>query len=302
MVYGLSPDQPSCDDLAAYAEWLLQGGLASQTVRNHFGAIKALYVWVDNKQAVDILNSAAWQLSIKGIVNTVRPSYNILAAMIPDDLVAMVEAAASSLELAPLMVVLTFGFIGYLRVSNMAPPKASEFDPSRHTTVGDVFLRNEGLVLSLKWSKLRQRTKLPVAIPLPCLGSTLLCPLRAWRSYNNYLTAVNITVSPSSPLLLTTQQPAGRPVTIPMIRSMFKTATRLAHVEDAGYTPHSLRRGGATFSYHAGVPISNIKLHGTWRSDAVNNYLASQPLSSSPVAHNFVKLLTNYEYTSLANW
>ena len=126
-------------------------------VRNHFGAIKALYMWVDNKQAVDILNSAAWQLSIKGIVNTVRPSYNILAAMIPDDLVAMVEAAASSLELAPLMVVLTFGFIGYLSVSNMAPPKASEFDPSRHTTVGDVFLRNEGLMLSLKWSKSRQR-------------------------------------------------------------------------------------------------------------------------------------------------
>ena len=278
------------------------GGLTAQTVRNHFGAIKALYAWINHKTAVNILSSAQWQLSIKGIVNTVRPSFNILAAMIPDDLVAMVEAAASSAELAPLAVVLTFGFIGYLRISNLAPHKASTFDPTRHTTVADIYLRDEGLVLSLKWSKSRQTNKTPVAIPLPALGSTLLCPLRAWNRYNAHLTVAGVTPDGGSPLLLTTKEPAGRVVTTHMIRSMFKRATRMAHMDDVGYTPHSLRRGGATFSYHAGVPLHSIKRHGTWRSQAVENYLFSQPVFSTPVAHNFVKLLTNYEYTSLANW
>ena len=91
MVYDVSPDSSTCEDFAANAEWLLQGGLTAQTVRNHFGAKKALYSWSSHEEAIDILSSAQWQLSIKGIVNTVRPSFNILAAMIPDDLVAMVE-------------------------------------------------------------------------------------------------------------------------------------------------------------------------------------------------------------------
>ena len=302
MVYDVSPDSPTCEDFAAYAEWLLQGGLTAQTVRNHFGAIKALYSWICHQDAIDILSSAQWHMSINGIVNTVRPSFNILAAMIPDDLVAMVEAAESSAELAPLAVVLTFGFIGYLRISNLAPHKAVGFDTSRHTTVGNIHLRNEGLVLSLKWSKSRQTTKTPVAIPLPCLGSTLLCPLRAWNRYNAHLTVAGVTPEAASPLLLTTHEPAGRVVMTHMVRAMFKRATRMAHVEEAGYTPHGLLRGGATFSYHSGIPIHNIKRHGTWRSQAVEDYLFSQPVFNTPVAHNFVKLLTNYEYTSLANW
>ena len=200
------------------------------------------------------------------------------------------------------MVVLTFGFIRYLRVSNMAPPTAAAFDETRHSTVADLQIREEGLVMSLKWTKSRQTNRLPVAVPLPSLGDTLLCPLKAWYKYRAFLDLARVNTTPQSPLLLTTDEPAGRVVTIPMIRKLFKKAASLAHLDHAGYTPHSLRRGGATFSYHGGVPVHSIKRHGTWRSNAVDNYLASQREFNTPVSHNFVKLLTNYEYTSLANW
>ena len=151
--------------------------------------------------------------------------------MIPGDLVAMIEAAESSAELAPLAVVLTFGFIGCLRISNLAPHKASAFDATRHTMVADIHLRNEGLVLSLKWSKSRQTNKTPVTIPLPSLGSTLLCPLRAWNRYNAHLTVAGVTPVVGSPLLLTTYEPAGRVVTTHIIYRYIVIRTEYKYVK-----------------------------------------------------------------------
>ena len=209
MVFGIPADSPQCDDLAAYAEWLLQGGLATQTVRNHFSALRAMYQWVNNQPAVDVLSSSRWQMTIRGICNTIRPSNNVRAAMTPDDLLTILEACTWCDDLMPLTVALTFGFFGYLRISNLAPPTAHEFDQTRHTTVAEVFLRNEGLVLSLKWTKTRQRERNPVAVPLPALGDSPLCPFKAWRVYNNILRLQNTEVTPDTPLLLTTDERHG---------------------------------------------------------------------------------------------
>ena len=49
-----------------------------------------------------------------------------------------------------------------------------------------------------------------------------------------------------------------------------------------GYTPHSLRRGGATFFAEKGVPLPAIKRHGKWRSDAIELYLKRMTQKSSP--------------------
>ena len=304
MMHNMSPDNITCNELSAYAEWLAQGGLSSQTVRNHFGAIKAMFVWVDNTRVINILDSMRWRLTIQGIVNTVRPPCNLLNAMTPDHLSAMVDAAASSTivdsagnnnKFVPLMVALTFGFFGYLRVSNLAPNTAANFDITRHTTVGDLQQHKQGLLLNIKWSKSRQTDRKPVIIPLPCLGKSLLCPVRAWRIYNTMLRYAGITTTATSPLLLTLHEPTGRPLTIPMPRSMFKQVASLAHLEDEHYTPHSLRRGGATFSYQSGVPLENIKCHGMWKSSAVDRYLSTIPLFEAPVASMFVQRLTNFQ-------
>ena len=204
MLYNMSPDNITCNELAAYAEWLAQGGLSSQTVRNHFGAIKAMYVWVDNTRVIQILDSGRWRLTIQGIMKTVRPPCNLLNAITPDHLSAMVNAAASSTivgtagnnnRFIPLMVALTFGFFGYLRVSNLAPSTANSFDVTRHTTVGDVTQHRQGLLLNIKWAKARQTDRKPFIIPLPSLGKSLLCPVRAWRIYNKMLNYANITTN-----------------------------------------------------------------------------------------------------------
>ena len=81
-------------------------------------------------------------------------------------------------------------------------------------------------------------------------------------------------------------------VTVPMLRIMMRRAAHLAGLSEFGYTPHSLRRGGASFSYLAGVPLDHIKFHGTWTSNAVEGYLVSQPRFNTPVAQAFKSLIT----------
>ena len=253
-------------------------------------AIKMFYLWWDKQDIVQSLSSQAWGLTIKGIENSIRPSFDKRAAMIADDLIQIVEACQRGTDMSAIRVAVTFAYFGFLRISNLAPPTLHQFDPFKHTTFGDVLLQEQGLLLNIKWTKTRQRTKNAISIPLPALGDSLLCPVRAWLSYNFVLR--NAKINQNTPLLLDEQ---ARPLSIPSVRKLFNRAVYNAHLEDRGYTPHSLRRGGATFAYHAGVALDSIKHHGTWRSDAVDSYIFAQPIFTTPVATMFAKLLHNYE-------
>ena len=281
---------PTEVDLAAYTEFLSTGALSASTIRNHMSAVKALYQWWGIQEVVDSLSTQAWRMTVKGLINTIRPSYDKRAAMDPDALWTIIETCTWHTVYTPLIVALSFGFFGFLRISNLAPQTAADFDPKRHTTVGDVLLQNQGLILNLKWSKTRQNCRNAISIPLPALGRSLLCPLKAWLTYMRQRQDIKITVD--SPLLL---NEAGKPITIPVLRRLFHDACELAGMADVGYTPHSLRRRGATFAYHAGVQLDSIKHHGTWRSNTVDSYLFAQPIFESPVAVSFQKLLVDFE-------
>ena len=72
---------------------------------------------------------------------------------------------------------------------------------------------------------------------------------------------LNLGVSPQMALFpLTTGSPTGKWVTVPMLRIIVRRAAHLAGLSAFGYTPHSLRRGGASFSYLAGVPVDHIRI------------------------------------------
>ena len=74
-------------------------------------------------------------------------------------------------------------------------------------------------------------------------------------------------------------------------RALLRRAAAIAGLSACHFTPHSLRRGGASFSYAAGVPLDHIKLHGTWTSHAVNSYLISTSHFNTPVSVSFAHIL-----------
>ena len=181
--------------------------------------------------------------------------------------------------------------MGYLRISNLAINTVKDFDVTRNTTWGDIWPSKDGVIFSLKWSKTRQCVTDRVSIPMPSLGDSGLCPLRAWRDYKSKL--VGVTVTQDSPLLLSTVHPRGRPITVPIVRALLRRAAEAAGLSSYAYTPHSLRRGGASCSFNLGVPLEHITHHGTWESNSVNAYLLSQSNFSTPVAKAFVQHLSH---------
>ena len=291
--FGIDFHAPSLDDLGAFTEWLINSGLAPSTVRNHLSSVKTLYVWWSKPSVVALFRSDAWSHMIRGISNTVRPSPPNRSAMSIPDLMAILSAARDLPNFLTVRVGILFGFFGYLRVSNLAQARLTDWDPSRHPTWADVATSSEGVILSLRWSKTRQHSQDPVAIPMAALGSSPLCPLRAWVEYRLALESTPFTAP--VPLLVSTSCPIGSPVTIPQFRAALHRVAAAAGLSSRGYTPHSLRRGSATFSYQAGVQVGHIKTHGTWLSNAVNAYLQPQPKLDTPVTCCFGRLLFNFK-------
>ena len=129
---------PTIDDLAIFAEWLIEAQLAPATVRNYLSAVKTLYLKWNIKPVLEVFNSYSWALTLKSIQLSVRPPPDSRTAVMFEHLEALVAVCDTNVALWPLKVALVFGYLGYLRVSNLAPPSLAEFDPVRHTTWQDV--------------------------------------------------------------------------------------------------------------------------------------------------------------------
>ena len=127
-----------------------------------------------------------------------------------------------------------------------------------------------GLLLKLKWSKTHQGAHPDIHIPLPVIPGSRLCPTRAFQR----MCAVFPTTTPSMPLLV--YGDVGCPATMVTTRVLAKQLRRLIcrlRLPPSQYTLHSLRQGGATYCHSLGIPVEQIKSHGTWASDTVWTYI-----------------------------
>ena len=193
------------DDLAAFIEWLLQDGLSPVTVKNHASAVKNLFLFWNIPKVIKIFNSYTWSLTLKAVSHAVRETPVSTPAMTLSHLGALLRACDTDKSMIPLKVALSFGYLGYLRVSNLAPNSENSFDPTRSTTWGDIWPSRDGIIVALKWTKTRQTNMDRVTVPLPALGASEFCPLRIWRCYTPEVS--DLCLAPSDPLLLSTVHP-----------------------------------------------------------------------------------------------
>ena len=82
-------------------------------------------------------------------------------------------------------------------------------------------------------------------------------------------------------------EPRAEVISASRFRAMFSGVVLATGLSGQGLMPHSLRRGGVTSSFLAGVPMAHIKTHGTWRSSAVEGYLLQAPRFDTQVANDF---------------
>ena len=125
-------------------------------VKNYLSAVKLLFQEWQVPSVVKDLSSPAWTLTLRAIAYSAGPQPDHRSAVTKEDLIKLVAVCDTDHSLVPLRVALIFGFLGYLRISNLAPPTAQSFDPARHSSWADVRPSKQGILFDLKWTKTLQ--------------------------------------------------------------------------------------------------------------------------------------------------
>ena len=157
---------------------------------------------------------------------------------------------------------------GLARCCELAPPKAADFDPSKHPTIGD--LRQEEhpephSILMLLPAKKAPGHAQKVPVPLPAASGTEVGAHAALqRMLAARRAAVGRQLRSDEPLFV---GPDGRPMTLGMMVGVFRAAARVIGIPDGDVTGHSGRIGGATDHFASETPPAVLQICGRWDSD-----------------------------------
>jgi hypothetical protein len=168
----------------------------------------------------------------------------------------------------PLCGVFFFCFFFVARKSNLVVTKISDFDPSIHLCRGDILQSNNSLLVIFRWTKTIQFGERELRLPLLAIPDSILCPVVAYRQMCDLLPAQDV-----SPAFIRVVKDKSCPFTYALLQKTLKSLIQRTGRNPDQYSSHSLRRGGATWAFRAGVPAQLIQLQGDWRSDAYLEYL-----------------------------
>ena len=91
-------------------------------------------------------------------------------------------------------------------------------------------------------------------------------------------------ISPNQLLLTVTKGTTVIPITAAMLARVLAVKLHSLGLGHVLYALHSLRRGGATAAYRAGIYQLDIKRHGMWICDGPMSYITALCVSTSPMA------------------
>lgn len=134
-------------------------------------------------------------------------------------------------------------------------------------TLGDVREVADGLEVTIRTSKTDKASRGEV-VAIPRGSHPLTNPVAAWRDWLTVLDELGVT---GGRLLrsVTRHGHVGESLGSGAVNDIVRGLARAADVPNAEtFTAHSLRAGGATVAYAAGVPVSVIARHGRWAPDS----------------------------------
>jgi hypothetical protein len=160
------------------------------------------------------------------------------------------------------------GFFGFLRKASLFPSSPT-VPPLKRVCRQDVSLLSlEAFDLTCNHSKTNQFNQRAHIIPYSACRDRRLCPVFAMLSH---LGASDL--GPLVPLFNFIEKGAVRFYSHAAFVSRLKCGLSQCGMDPKRISFHSLRRGGATLSFSAGVPADQIKVRGDWVSDAYQKYI-----------------------------
>ena len=264
--------------MAAYASYLACKTLSFQYILNHLNAVRLLHRY--NGFPADALDSFEVTLTKRGLKRLLGSGSCQKHPITPSILHLLRQHLNLDIPShAAVWALFCTAFFSFLRKSNLTVASGGSFDPSRHLARRDIKFTTSGAVLRIRWTKTRQHKEGLLLIPLPRIPGSALCPVAALLHYFAIVPA-----SSSAPLFCLPSPSGVRPLTFSIFSASLKHLISAVGLDPQHFSPHSFRRGGATFAFQSGVPEHLIKLHGDWRSNAFCAYLTLPLTTHSHVA------------------
>ena len=168
-----------------------------------------------------------------------RPLAPVVKILIDQTLLLQIVTVSAHLQF-PLVYTPLYllAFFSYLRISNILPHAAKNFDKTRHLCVGDVVFAFQRAIIVVKWSKTLQDRVKTTTVDIPYLGASALCPIAALERM--------LAAHPAhldSPLFQIPQADLLSPLTDSAARKHLKQMSSLLGLHRS-LTFHDFRRGG----------------------------------------------------------
>lgn len=274
--HSLNPASPDQYDVMQFVSHLAELGLSPASINNITSGAKS---WVaDAGGEVAIFESKEMVRLKRGVAKTLGRPARQAPALSPTDLILVISFMSNigPPANAPIAALL-MAYFTFMRQSNLVTHSTHGWNDSHTIRRRDVTPHEMGLTVSLRSSKTIRSPAGAIALLLPAIPNSILCPVTAWNR-----AVESCPAPPSAPAFMCTQT---KPLDQRTLTVMFRKSLAAVGVMDApSYTLHSLRRGGARACHTQGVPPAAIMAQGTWESDAVFQYIPRQAPTAAPVA------------------
>ncbi|CAH3120246.1 unnamed protein product, partial [Porites lobata] len=135
-------------------------------------------------------------------------------------------------------------------------------------TRADLVFTSSGANIHVSATKTIQCQQRSLILPIPVIPGSRLCPISALRRH------FALNPGPVSAPLFSVSSGSGLvPITYKQFCAFLSRVISTLNLDPSLYSPHSFRRGGATFAFDCHIPSEIIKLQGDWKSDAYLVYL-----------------------------
>lgn len=259
----------SMDTILLYMQFLSRTFKSVTSIENYVSGVKMLH-YFNNQAFPDLKNQFQYRLLIKGLnkinLHTVKQALPIT----PEILIQIFNIMDFNSESESVFwCLLLTAVLIFARIGNILPKSQKAINVNKHLLARDIITNEVGLIVFLKHSKTNQAAKKIVTIPISSKPGSPLDPLSAY----NHMKSFQTHVSPATPAFSYKSKDKVVSFTTSKFTKVLRNKLNTLGYNEHLYSNHSVRRGGCSWSFRAGVPSELIKLQGQWSSSCYLRYL-----------------------------
>lgn len=258
LVYNVNYLNPSPIEAAWYVQFLANTYKSVTTVKNYVSGAKT---WISqhNGNPSAFANSQVQEV-VKGVSKKSEHIPSPAFPLTPQHVRVICQFLDKySVKALPVKAAILIAFTCFLRASNLVTSSISDWDGPHTLKVRDIHVVDSKLNVVINSSKTISPGS-PVILEVQSVPDKNMCPVHTWCRYLSIFKPRH-----SGPAFVL---PSGLPLTTKPIVTLMRLALKNHGVpQHNSVSMHSLRRGGTQAAQDMGASDSELKLHGTWRSD-----------------------------------